>query len=64
MNNVRLTASEEAKAIEYFEKLGAILNVLDCCQLQDADRAALSWAALDYHDLLGGVIGLTAKKQS
>ena len=63
------TASQERTrraAEEFYEKLGAILNTLDSGlhEMPENDRAALIWAALDYHELLGEVIGTSATKQS
>lgn len=51
------------KAEEFYEKLGAILNVLDAGihEMPENDRAALIWAALDYHEMLGEVIGAATK---
>lgn len=52
------------KAAEFHEKLGAILSVLDLdlSEISDSDKAALIWAALDYHELLGQTIGISPAK--
>ena len=47
---------------EYYEKLGAVLRVLDTFNIEPNDRAALLWIARDYHDLLGAVIEISARK--
>ena len=51
------------KAEEFYEKLGAILNVLDAGihEMPENDRAALIWAALDYHEMLGEVMDAATK---
>lgn len=49
-------------AEEYYEKLGAVLHVLDTFNIEPNDRAALLWIARDYHDLLGEVIGISVTK--
>lgn len=47
-----------ATAEEYYEKLGSLLSVLDRYDgIEDGDRAALVWAARDYHKLLGDAMG-------
>lgn len=43
---------------EYFEKLRAILSVLDGYRLSVDDREALIWVAKDYLEKLGKAIGI------
>ena len=50
------------KCEEYYEKLRAILHTLDRTELPEWDRASLTWAAMDYLELLGSVIGTEPKK--
>ena len=52
------------RAAEFYEKLGALLNVLDAGiqDISENDKAALIWAALDYHELLGKVMRVSAMR--
>lgn len=52
---------ENNRKEEYYEKLRAILKVVDIAVIEDQDRDALIWAARDYLEKLGEVIGIVAK---
>ena len=56
------TDEQQRMAEEYYEKLGAVLHVLDTFNIEPNDRAALLWIARDYHDLLGEVIEISVTK--
>ncbi len=56
------TDEQKRMTEEYYEKLGAVLHVLDTYDMDRDDRAALLWIARDYHDLLGKVIEIAATK--
>lgn len=62
-NNAAKEAARNAE--EYYEKLGSLLSVLDQYdEIEEGDRAALVWAARDYHKLLGEAMGnLTAPQK-
>lgn len=54
--------NNDVRCEEYYEKLGAILRAMDRFDIDDNDRAALSWIALDYLGLLGDATGIEPKK--
>lgn len=50
------------KIEEYYEKLRAILNVVDVGVIEENDRVTLIWVAKEYLELIGEVIGINGKK--
>ena len=47
---------------EYYEKLRAILRVLDVCDIDRCERDTLIWIANEYLEKLGEAIGIIQRK--
>lgn len=53
---------DNQKVEEYYEKLRAVLYLLDMGNVPKNEGEALVWIARDYLDMLGEVIGITGKR--
>ena len=58
-----METNENYEAIEWFDKCRSLLHVLDGCQLEEPDRDAIVWLAIDCLEKLGNATGITRSTQ-